>query len=94
MTPAGKVELLLVYRWNNRDILIGDTCDPGVLALVKERILETASAQLDALRSLDPIIRIDAECQLRRKQKALDLLVPRYKGRAIKGNGDGAKAKK
>lgn len=75
MTPTGSVKLILVYRWNNTDIPIGDTTDPEVLTLAKERILERASAELDALRSLDPIVRINAECRLKMKQKALDLLI-------------------
>ena len=75
MIPNGRVKLILVYTWGNRDIPIGDTADPQALSLAKECILAEANAEVDALSGLDPILRIDAECRLKMKKKVLGLLI-------------------
>jgi len=72
----GRFIISLTYQWLDRRIPVADAADEDLLLLAKERILESAKAELRLVESLDPVLKIDAETDLERKQRILDLLDP------------------
>jgi hypothetical protein len=73
---AGKGKIVLAYEWAGADVPIGETRDPDLLVQVGERILQDAEARLELVKGLDPLLAIEAHCELVRKRRSLTLVLP------------------
>ena len=76
MARKGKTRLVLVYEWAGADVPIGETRDPDLLVQAGERILEDAKARLELVKGLDPVLAVEAQCELVRKRRSLTLMLP------------------
>jgi hypothetical protein len=71
-----KLKAVLFYESPFGDVPLAEVNEEGLLAQIKECILETAEAELKVVMRLDPILRIDKETELHRKVKILNRLLP------------------
>jgi hypothetical protein len=69
-----QLKLILVYEIPRGEMTIGEIKDPVMLAEAKQAVFEAAEAELCVLGKLDPVLRIDKECELRRKRRILNRL--------------------
>jgi len=70
-----RLKLVLVYEWPHGEILIAEVRDPALLLQAKEGALETAERELRLVSRMDPVIRIDKQCDLRKKARMLNYLI-------------------
>ncbi len=72
----GKLKAVLYYESPFGDVPLAEVNEEGILAQIKQCILETAEAELKVVAKLDPVLRIDKEMELHRKAKILNRLLP------------------
>ncbi len=72
----GKLKAVLFYESGFGDMPLAEVSNEGLLAQIKQSVLETAEAELKVVARLDPVLRIDKEMELRKKVKILNRLLP------------------
>jgi len=73
----GKLKLVLIYDLGFGERRIAEIKDePELFRQAKEAALRMAESELAFLGSIDPIIRIERELELRKKTRILNRLIP------------------
>ena len=73
----GKLKLVFVYETGFGEKRIAEIKnEPELFQQAKEVALRIAEAELTFVGTIDPIIRIDKELELRKKAKILNRLIP------------------
>jgi len=67
---------VIIYQTIGKEIPIAEVWDDDLLRTAKERAIRDARMKLQLVRETDPVMRINAEMDLRRMQRTLDRLIP------------------
>ena len=76
MSVSKRLKLVIIYQYLGKEIPIAEVWDADLLEIAKERALQNARMKLQLVKETDPVMRINAEMELRRMRKTLDRLIP------------------
>lgn len=76
MSISKRLKLVIVYQCLGMEIPIAAVWDADLLEIAKEKALQNARMKLQLVKDTDPVLRVNAETELRRIQKTLDRLIP------------------